>query len=244
MIGIYKITSPTGRIYIGQSWDIAKRHQDYKYLKCKDLPRLYYSFLKYGFAAHAAEVIVELPVDTMQETLDNYECFCIEQYSEAGYRMLNIKSGGSQGKHATESIEKLKAARKKQSPPTLGMKYSIESKARMSAAQKGRLKSPEHIAKLRAGRNAYTITDEDRRKMREAHARNPFWVGRKHREESRHLQSLRKIGNKINNKKVEQISTGQIFDSLTDAAAYIGVKMKTLSRQITKAKKRPDFRYV
>lgn len=244
MIGIYKITSPSGRIYIGQSWDIAKRHQDYKYLKCKDLPRLYYSFLKYGYDAHKKEVIIELPSDSTQSVLDNYECFCIEQHIEAGDRMLNIKAGGSRGKHAPESIDKLKAARKKQSAPTLGMTYSIEGRARISAAHKGKPKAPEHIAKLRAGRNAYTITEEDRRKMREGHARNPFWVGRKHREESRQLQSLKKIGNKINNKKVEQISTGKIFDSLTDAAASIGVKMPTLSNRILKGKKRPDFRYV
>jgi len=34
MIGIYKITSPSGKVYIGQSKDLNKRKKDYqKYIK-------------------------------------------------------------------------------------------------------------------------------------------------------------------------------------------------------------------
>lgn len=35
MIGIYKITSPTGKIYIGQSKNIPDRIKRYKGLRCK-----------------------------------------------------------------------------------------------------------------------------------------------------------------------------------------------------------------
>ena len=48
MIGIYKITSPSGKIYIGQSKDIEKRFKAYKNLKCKGQPYIYRSLLKYG----------------------------------------------------------------------------------------------------------------------------------------------------------------------------------------------------
>ena len=39
MIGIYKITSPTKRIYIGQSINIEKRFKSYEKLNCKSSDR-------------------------------------------------------------------------------------------------------------------------------------------------------------------------------------------------------------
>ena len=46
--GIYKITSPSGKIYIGQSKDINLRIIYYKNARCKCQQKLYYSILKYG----------------------------------------------------------------------------------------------------------------------------------------------------------------------------------------------------
>ena len=46
MIGIYKITNPTNKIYIGQSIDIKKRFNQYKNLQCKGQKALYSSLLK------------------------------------------------------------------------------------------------------------------------------------------------------------------------------------------------------
>ena len=46
--GIYKITSPTNKVYIGQSIDVENRLKRYKYFVSKKQTRLYYSILKYG----------------------------------------------------------------------------------------------------------------------------------------------------------------------------------------------------
>src|SRR6478736_5572293 len=43
MIGIYKITSPSGKIYIDQSKNTNIRFRDYKSLKCKKQIKLYNS---------------------------------------------------------------------------------------------------------------------------------------------------------------------------------------------------------
>lgn len=49
MIGIYKITSPTGKVYVGQSVDIEKRWNQYKNENKSFVgPRLYNSLLKHG----------------------------------------------------------------------------------------------------------------------------------------------------------------------------------------------------
>lgn len=56
---IYKITSPTGRIYIGQSTVLERRWKEYKRLDCKNQVKLYNSFLKYGVENHTFEIIEE-----------------------------------------------------------------------------------------------------------------------------------------------------------------------------------------
>lgn len=57
MIGIYKITSPNNRIYIGQSKNINRRFKEYKSLNnCKGQIKLYRSFLKYGILNHTFEI--------------------------------------------------------------------------------------------------------------------------------------------------------------------------------------------
>jgi hypothetical protein len=49
MIGIYKITNPQGKIYIGQAVDIKRRKQVYEgiYSSLKGQPKIYNSLKKY-----------------------------------------------------------------------------------------------------------------------------------------------------------------------------------------------------
>lgn len=55
--GIYKITSPNGKIYVGQSKNIYNRWLYYKQLKCKNQKYLYHSLKKYGYNNHILEII-------------------------------------------------------------------------------------------------------------------------------------------------------------------------------------------
>lgn len=57
MVGIYKIISPSGKIYIGQSVNITRRFKQYKRLQCPQQTHLYNSFLKYGVNYHKFEVV-------------------------------------------------------------------------------------------------------------------------------------------------------------------------------------------
>ena len=58
MIGIYKITSPSGKLYIGQSCDIKNRFRQYRSLSnTKNQTGLNNSFKKYGIKNHVFEVI-------------------------------------------------------------------------------------------------------------------------------------------------------------------------------------------
>ncbi len=80
MVGIYKITSPSGRVYIGQSVNVEKRIKHYKYLHCKKQRRLYNSLIKYGYENHVFEVVEECKF----EDLNNLERYYQEKYNVLG----------------------------------------------------------------------------------------------------------------------------------------------------------------
>ena len=56
---IYKIVSPSGKIYIGKTSNLKLRINYYRRLKCKKQPLIYYSLLKYGFSGHSFDIIYE-----------------------------------------------------------------------------------------------------------------------------------------------------------------------------------------
>ena len=72
MIGIYKITSPTGKIYIGQSIDIERRWNEYKKLSCSQSKKLYNSLKKYKPENHLFEILEECNVDELNSKEEHY----------------------------------------------------------------------------------------------------------------------------------------------------------------------------
>jgi group I intron endonuclease len=108
MIGIYKITSPSGKIYIGQSTNIKQRWEDYnKMIRCKRQPRLYNSLRKYNPQNHIFEVIEECNEVQLLER---------ETYWKEYYKVLEVPSlccrmdgkGGKLSKHTRNKMSKAK----------------------------------------------------------------------------------------------------------------------------------------
>lgn len=85
IIGIYKITNPNGKIYIGQSSDINNRKYFYKYLKCYKQPIIYSSLLKYGWEQHKFNIVEECK----WEDLNLRERYWQEYYNVIGPDGLN-----------------------------------------------------------------------------------------------------------------------------------------------------------
>lgn len=100
MKGIYKILSPSGRVYIGQSINIEYRFAQYGREHIKRQPKLFNSFGKYGKNNHVFVVVHELPKDVDQNVLNEYEQLYMDLYRSCGIELLNIREGGSRGKHS------------------------------------------------------------------------------------------------------------------------------------------------
>lgn len=78
--GIYKITSPNGKIYIGESSDINTRKYYYKIISCNKQVKLYNSLKKYGWDSHIFEVLEECEFEDL---------LCRERYWQDFYDVLN-----------------------------------------------------------------------------------------------------------------------------------------------------------
>ena len=135
MVGVYKIESPSGRIYIGQSTDIDKRFRYYKKLRCKTQPKLYRSLMKYGAESHSFEVIWLCN----QYELNYFERKFQLKYDsvESGLNLRLTKDDERSGYMSEETKLKMKISNSNNIPPSRkGKKHTIESKIKMSLAQK------------------------------------------------------------------------------------------------------------
>jgi len=127
IIGIYKITSPTNRIYIGQSINIQKRWGKYKLLDCKVQPKLYRSLLKHGWDAHKKEIIEECSESQLLER---------ETYWKKYYKVLEVSSlcckiDGRGGKHSEKTKHNISKALKGKLKP-------IGTRNKISQSKKGK----------------------------------------------------------------------------------------------------------
>lgn len=150
--GIYKITSPSGKVYIGQSKDCKLRERFYRTLQCNKQWKIHYSILKYGWEAHQFEVIHQCSI----EELNDLEVYYIELYqcfnTEHG---LNLQSGGNRPFHGEETLNKMRLAQlgkyKGRISNRKGVKLSDETKLKISNSKKGKPLSLDHKIKISIG---------------------------------------------------------------------------------------------
>lgn len=162
IIGIYKITSPSNKIYIGQSTNIEKRWNDYKkFYNCISQSRLYRSLKKYDSNNHKFEILNNLigywSDEQLQKELDELESFWINHYNSIK-EGLNIKEGGIGGKHNQETKDKISKALKNK-PREEWVKEKI------SKGIKGRKFNEEWKNKISENKKGYKYSKESRKKI-------------------------------------------------------------------------------
>jgi len=198
MIGIYKITSPSGRVYVGQSTNIKKRWLHYTALDCNDQPKIYNSLIKYGVNNHKFEILEESEIESLNEK----ERYWQEFYNvlEEGLNCKLVQTKEKSGYHSIETRRKI-SEKNKGKPPTNGMKgkkHSEETKLKISIAAK-----------------------------KNFHERGGQFKGKKHSEESIKKMSLAKMGRPaVNRRAILQIDKdGNIireWNSITEAQKVTG----------------------
>lgn len=97
--GIYKITNPKGKIYIGSSVNIDKRKENYKYNQCPQQPKIYNSIKKYGWNNHVFEIIEECSKDE----LISREKYWVNHFNSI-VEGLNLQTPGENKIHQTKTL--------------------------------------------------------------------------------------------------------------------------------------------
>ena len=102
-IGIYKITSLTGKVYIGQSTNLEKRKDNYVKLRCNKQPKLYNSLKKHDWENHIFEIIEECDAKLLNEK----EIYWGLYYNVLGENGLNCRLGDANGLCSEETKQKI-----------------------------------------------------------------------------------------------------------------------------------------
>lgn len=165
MIGIYKITNPKGRIYIGQSTDIDRRRSSYTNRIIKGQPRLSRSVAKYGFSEHIFEVVEECEVGLLNVRERHWQDF-YNVLSKAG---LNCILQGSEEKRVVYSDELLKQRSESAKRPR-----TEEQKVKLSELHKGKRLSQETKELISRANVGKVLSEVTRKKMSESKKGKPL----------------------------------------------------------------------
>lgn len=157
IIGIYKITSPSGKIYIGQSKNIYYRFQKYKYLICKSQIKLYRSLKKYGVNNHSYEIVEKCDIKELNEKELYYQIL----YNSVSCGLNCVYAQKTDYSISNETREKMKISQKKRFENPLerekmslaakkrNASYSEDKKKKLRTINKGKKRSKEVVEKLK-----------------------------------------------------------------------------------------------
>lgn len=131
---IYKITSPTGKVYIGKTVNFSSRMSCYRRNHTPGQHLLGASITKYGWEAHSVEILKEAEADKLNDLEIGY----IKQFNSFSRKNptgLNLTEGGegSLGRKDTEEVKERRASSHR------GKTRSEETKKLMSNAKKGKV---------------------------------------------------------------------------------------------------------
>jgi group I intron endonuclease len=246
MIGIYKITNPNGKTYVGQSINIEKRKKSYFSMHKRNNQQiiLHRSFLKYGVENHKFEVIEECTFDLLNERERYWQDFY--NVLEDGLNCRLTKTSDKSGKLSQKTIEKLKAkvcseetklkislkTKGKQlgnENPFFGKKHSEEAKLKISLANKGKV--PHNKFKKHS--------EETKSKISSLALNNKNCLGRVLSEDTK---------NKISSslcRKVINIKTLDIYNSYKELALLLNISHNTLNKKLNGSmNNNTDYKYL
>jgi len=198
---IYKLTSPNGKTYIGQTVNKKQRKYHYNSGDFKQQTKLWNSVSKYNWnPAETYEIIEECLCGVDKEILNKRETYWIDHYNsfKSG---LNCNVGGD---------------------GNLGNQHSAESKRKMSEAKIG-VKHPDwRNEQKREYTKGRKHTDEAKLRMSEAKIAN-MTDDVKSKISEGLMGNQNGIGNSGSPKKVVCLTNNKIYNSIKEAANELGL---------------------
>ena len=188
MTGIYKITSPSGRIYIGKAVNIEKRWLTYHRIKgVKGQTRLYRSLVKHGVQNHTFEIVEEC----LFEQLNIRERYWQDYFDVTGENGLNCELT------ATDVLPKI---------------FSKETILKMSNSATGRILSQETKNKIGSKSLNRKHSEITKKKISEnskgnkngMYGRISLFLGKNHTEESKNKISRANVGRKRSEESIRK----------------------------------------
>lgn len=222
-IGIYKITSPSGKVYIGQSKNIEKRFTNYRNLtNCFGQKKLYNSLLKYGAINHLFEILEECEIEHLNER----ERFFQEKFNclLSGLNLVLTKTNVKKSIISEETRQKMSNCRIGKKNIMFGKTHSKEAREKISKTHKGRVLTDEHKYKISQNSSRHNkgkkISAEQKAKFRAK------VLGRKLLSEHK---SAIKIGVTITKGiTLIDLNTGVFYYSINEYAHLYGINPSTL----------------
>lgn len=156
--GIYKITNPEGKVYIGCTSDLERRIKDYERGNIKTQPLILESWRKYGWGSHTFEIL-EYTKDLILK-----EKYYIKKYDSYHKGLNGNRGGNGVKKHTLNTRLKMSIAGKKNKGKRAishrkGKELSKEHSLNISMAKKGipsprkgKKLSEEHILNISKGK--------------------------------------------------------------------------------------------
>ena len=134
--GVYKITSPSNKVYIGQSTSVKRRFKQYQsnHSSNKFQRKLFNSFQKYGVENHIFEVIEYVDISMLYVRERFWQEFYNVLDKNLGLNLLLTKTDMLPCKMSEETKLKISASLKGKN---LGKISSVEHRAKISKANTG-----------------------------------------------------------------------------------------------------------
>ena len=225
MTGIYKITSPNNRVYIGQSINIPIRFKYYKSLNCKKQIKLYRSFLKYGVKNHIFEIIEICFPENLNERERYYQ-----DYFNVINDGLNCSLVNSLNKSGEMSFDSKKLMSKNHKKIWLDKNHSDETKKKIS----------DSLLKLHKENKGFNFPEN--RKKRISNGRK----GSVHSDETK--KKMKESNKRINSRIILDLDTGVFYDSIVDYSKIYKISKPSITNylmgRVKKSKKINNIIYV
>lgn len=231
--GVYKITNPSGAIYIGSSKHIEKRFSQYKNLRNNEQHKLRNSIIKYGYENHNFEILEECEIDLLLKLEREY---CIK-YNVLNRKNLNLKipkTGENQKCFSEDVLIKMSKIHK-------GKEISLDTRRKISLSNTGKKRTIETKQKL-----SIAFTGE----KNPMYGKIPNSKGKKMSAEfCKKNSEARKgkflLGENNNAKKVIDLQTNIIYDSAKEVSLKFNINYSTLKSYLNnRLTNKTNFKYL